>query len=106
MAVGDADGAAARGLDRNMKVASPPTRMKPDTGGEATGTSSHRTFRGGWGQRAWIDQSRSLGGPAGWEFKATNALREYITVVRPSRESERPIIAKKRGNVRGAKGPY
>jgi hypothetical protein len=24
----------------------------------------------------------------------------------PERESERPIVAKKRGNARGAKGPY
>jgi len=29
---------------------------------------------------------------------ATNAPREYITVARPGRESERPILAKKRGN--------
>jgi len=51
-------------------VASPPTRMKPDkTVGQATGKGSQRTFRGGWGQRAWKDQSRSLGGPAGWERK-------------------------------------
>ena len=28
--------------------------------------SSQRTFRDGWGQRAWKDQPRSLGGPAGW----------------------------------------
>jgi hypothetical protein len=37
---------------------------------------------------------------------ATNPPREYITVARPGRESERPILAKKRGNARGAKGPY
>ena len=81
--------------------------MKPDkTGGEATGVSSHRTFRDGWGQRAWKDQPRSLGGPVGWKRKATNASREYITAQRPGRESERPIVAEKRGNARGAKGPY
>ena len=37
---------------------------------------------------------------------ATNAQRESITVARSGRESERPIVAKKRGNARGAKGPY
>src|ERR1017187_4194632 len=29
--------------------------------------SSRRSFRGGWGQRAWKDQSRSLGDPTGRE---------------------------------------
>jgi hypothetical protein len=84
-----------------------PTRMKPDkTDREATGICSDRTFRGGWGQRAWKDQPRSLGGPVGWEAKATNAPREYIIAARPGRESERPIVAEKRGNAHGAKGPY
>jgi hypothetical protein len=65
---------------RNTKVASPPTRMKSEqTGDEATGTSNHRTFRGGWGQRAWKDQSRSLGGPARRGAQATHARREDIT---------------------------
>ena len=40
------------------------------------------------------------------EAKATNGAREYITAQRPGRESERPIVAEKRGNARGAKGPY
>ena len=61
-------------------MASPPTRMKPDeTAGEATGKGSQRTFRGGRGQRAWKDQSRSLGGPAGVEAQATNERRKDIT---------------------------
>src|SRR5260370_8858593 len=80
--------------------------MKPDqTAGEATGASSQRTFRGGWGQRAWIDQSRSLGGPTRRRAKARNVRREDITVARPCRESEGSIVAGKRGNARGAKGP-
>ena len=37
---------------------------------------------------------------------ATNVPREYITAERPGRESERPKVAEKRGNARGAKGPY
>src|ERR1017187_7006542 len=39
---------------------------EPAIGGEATGTCSHRAFRGGWGRRAWTDQSRNLGDPSGW----------------------------------------
>jgi len=38
--------------------------------------------------------------------QATNAQREFITGARSGRESERPTVAKKRGNARGAKGPY
>ena len=37
--------------------------------------------------------------------EASNAAREDITGKRHGRESERPIVAKKRGNARGAKGP-
>ncbi len=37
---------------------------------------------------------------------ATNVPREYITAERSGRESERPKVAEKRGNARGAKGPY
>jgi hypothetical protein len=74
-------------------VANPPTRTKPDqTDGEATGMGSRRTFRDGWGQRAWKDQLRSLGDPVEREPEATNAQREYITEVRRGRESERPIV--------------
>ena len=51
---------------RNVEVASLPTMVKPDKAdGEATGECSRQISRGGWGQRAWTDQSRSLGGPAG-----------------------------------------
>ena len=46
------------------------------------------------------------GRPCRVEAEATNVPREYITAGRPGRESERPIGAEKRGNARGAKGPY
>ena len=39
------------------------------------------------------------------EAEATNVRREDITVARPGRETERPVVAEKRGNARGAKGP-
>jgi hypothetical protein len=38
--------------------------------------------------------------------RATNAPWEDITAAWPSRESERPVVARKRGNAGGAKGPY
>ena len=40
------------------------------------------------------------------EAEAANAPWEDITAERSGRESERPIVAKRRGNARGAKGPY
>ena len=46
------------------------------------------------------------GSPCGVGAKATNELWEDITAARPGRESERPIVAEKRGNARGATGPY
>jgi hypothetical protein len=52
------------------------------TGGEETGKSSHRTFRGGWGQRAWKEQPRSLGGPAG-RLGSSQRQGEDITRKRP-----------------------
>ena len=88
-------------------MANLPTKTKPDkTDGEATGVCSHRTFRGGWGQRAWTDQSKEPGRSG---RVAGNSQRwQGIHNLRggPHRKSERPIVAMKRGNARGAKGPY
>ena len=88
-------------------MASPPTRMKPDkTGGEATGTCSQPDLPG-WLGTARVERSaEEPGRPCRVGAEAANAPREYITAERPGRESERPIVAKKRGNARGAKGPY
>ena len=58
-------------------MARTPPWMKPDTGREAMGRGNGRACRGGWGRRAWTDQPRNLGGPAGWW---TNALGEDITL--------------------------
>jgi hypothetical protein len=53
-----------------------------------------------------VDRSvEEPGRPCRVGASATNARREDITVGRSGRESERPIVAKKRGNARGAKGP-
>lgn len=60
---------------------------KPDIDGEATGKSSHRTFRGGWGRRVWDRSAEEPGRPAVF-FAGVG----------------QPIVAGKRGNDRGAKG--
>ena len=55
---------------------------------------------------AGVDRStRNLRDPAWWSVIWINDGRETITACRPSRESEGAIIASKRGNSRGAKGP-
>src|SRR5579864_6483819 len=52
--------------------------MKPENAGEeATGTCTRRAFRGGWGQHAWKDQSRSLGGPAGGSSRDQRAVGRH-----------------------------
>ena len=87
-----------------MEVASLPKMMKPVTGGEAM--SKHSPDLPGWLGTARVERSvEEPGRPCRVGANATNAPREYITVARPGRESERPIVAKKRGNARRAKGP-
>ena len=61
----------------------------------------------GWLGTARVERSaEEPGRPCRAEAEATSAPWEYITAGRPGRESERPILAEKRGNARGAKGPY
>ena len=80
---------------------------EPATGGEATGKCSRRAFRGGWGQRAWTDQSRILGDPTGRvRRRAQRRAGIYNRLSGSGGESERPIGARKSGNADGAKGPY
>ena len=87
-----------------VQVVNLPKVLKPVIVGEAMGTSSRRTCRGGWGGRALKGWSRNLGGPVRWV--EPNGTREVITVARAVRESAGPIRVKKRGNARGAKEPY
>jgi hypothetical protein len=62
------------------KVASPPTRMKPDTGGEATG--KHLPGFSGWLGAARVERSaEEPGRPCRVGAKATNVRREDITGV-------------------------
>src|ERR1039458_102945 len=88
-----------------LRAAKLPYVMKPDTGGEAMGASSHRALRGGWGRRMGTDQSRNLGDPAEWSAQAgqrprgihnPGAARSGVGPAHNSYEA---------GNDRGAKGP-
>src|SRR4051794_38280130 len=85
-----------------------PERAKPDTGRQATSARSGRALRGGWGRRASTDLSGTWetcpGG--GHDSVRRDRLRESITAVGPGQESEGVRGATKRGNARGAKGPY
>lgn len=60
----------------------------------------------GWLGTARVERSvEEPGRPCREEAQATNRRREDITGAWPGRESERPIVAEKGGNARGAKGP-
>src|SRR5690606_12440695 len=58
--------------------------------------------RGDWGQRAPTDQSGTWETPCG--ESQLNTLRESITGGWPQGESERPILARTRGNARTSEG--
>ena len=80
--------------------------MKPDkTGGEANRHKQPSDLPG-WLGIARVERSaEEPGRPCRAEAEATNGPWKYITAGRPGRESERPKVAEKRGNARGAKGP-
>ena len=86
-------------------MANLPSVVKPDTAREATSKCSGRVPRGDTGRRASKDQHGNLRDPAWRSGIRINDGRETITACRPSRESEGAIVARKRGNSRGAKGP-
>jgi hypothetical protein len=92
-----------------LVVVSLPDELKPDTVREATSICSGRATRGGRGQRASTDQSRNLRDPTRRDLSGAwsrrNRRRESITAVGLGRESEGAIVARMRGNSRGAKGP-
>jgi hypothetical protein len=82
--------------------------MKPDIGGEAM--SKHSPDLPGWLGTARRDRSVEEPGRPGrvGERKLEPTARGKLITggADPGRESERPVVVKKRGNARGAKGPY
>jgi hypothetical protein len=80
---------------------------KPAIRREAMFTSSGGDLRGEWGQRAGKVGLGRLGAPAQrFRQKRDKACAESIRRALEGGESERPIVALKRGNARGAKGPW
>jgi len=81
--------------------------LKPIIRREATFTSSGGDLRDEWGQRAGKVGLGRLGDPGHrLRVKRGEACAESIRLALEIGESERPVVAWKRGNARGAKGPY
>ena len=74
-------------------------------GGEVTGMCTRRALRGGRGQRVPREESRNLGDPACWGIDQKAQLGIHNQLVLHGRKSEGVVVAGKRGNSRGAKGP-
>ena len=93
-----------------VKSANLSKELKPMIRREAMFTSSGGDFRGQRGQRAGKVGRGRLGDPGHrlWPAVAgrSEARVESIRRVLAAGESERPIVALKRGNARGAKGPW
>jgi hypothetical protein len=89
-----------------MRTASLPEGLKPVIGREATFVSNAGVLRGERGQRAGKVGLGRLGGPCRRFRQRNKTRRKSISGELEAGESERPIVAWKRGNARGAKGPW
>jgi hypothetical protein len=87
-----------------------PEVLKPVINEEATSMSTHWATRGDWRERVSKDWQQVPGEPprciVGEEsaLQGGRGINNFVFCRR--RKSERPIVAKKRGNARGAKGLY
>ena len=79
--------------------------MKPVTGGEETGESIHRAFRGDRGQRAGTESSRDLGDPAVGDGKLSRRSTGIHNRGSGRLGVGRAHSSEEAGNDRGAKGP-
>jgi hypothetical protein len=92
---------------RKVRTANLPNKLRADTCREEIFTNSGGVLRGRKGQCAGKVGLGRLGDPCRRpreERGKTSA--ESIRRVMGVGESERPVVAKKRGNARGAKGPW
>jgi len=84
-----------------------PEMLKPATSEEATSMSTHWAIRGDWRERMSKDWQQVPGEPprctVGEESVVQGGRGINNSVFCRRRKSERPIVAKKRGNARGAK---
>jgi len=91
------------------RSASLPDWVKPDTGGEATDRRIRWAARGDWGERMPKELIRYPGDPPrGWWTAVVHGqgrTGSHNRGVLRRRKSDRLVVAEKRGNARGAKGP-
>jgi hypothetical protein len=84
-----------------------PEVLKPATNEEATSMSTHWAIRGDWRERVSKDWQQVPGEPprciSGEESALQGGRGINNLVFCRRRKSERPIVAEKRGNARGAK---
>lgn len=94
----------------HLVVVNQPDLVKPVTYGEEMSASTHRATRGDWGGRESKDCRYVPGDPLRCieteVVKVQSHWGNNNSMNCRMRESERPIVAKKRGNACGAKGPY
>jgi len=93
----------------NCRLINLPKMAKSVTKRRPTCRRSLRIGRGDWGERA-SKEYHQVQGDLTWIASAeravvTNETWEYITTFLPCQKSDRPIVATKRGNACGAKGP-
>ena len=92
---------------RQVRAANLSDVPKPEIRREGMFTSSGGVLRGEWGQRAGKVGLGRLGDPCCRLRPKRNEMHiESIRWALGAWESERPIVAMKRGNARGAKGPW
>ena len=92
---------------RKVRTANLSEMPKPATRREATFTGNGGVLRGRWGQRAGKGWLGRLGDPRRQPREERGEARaESIRRAPGAGESERPMVAMKRGNARGAKGPW
>jgi len=90
-----------------MRAARLPEGLKPDIRCEETFESNAGALRGERGQRAGKVRLGRLGGPCDQlRHKRDETPGESIRRALGAWESERLIVARKRGNACGAKGPW
>jgi hypothetical protein len=90
-----------------VRTARLPKKLKPDTRREEIFTNSGGVLRGERGQRVGKVRLGRLGDPCRRFRKVRDeACAKSIRRAPGVGESERPVVARKRGNARGAKGPW
>ena len=92
----------------NWRSAILPELVKPAIGGEATNGSIRQAARGDWGERATTEHAWYPGEPPRSPASAVETGRgargrHNLRILR-RRQSDRLVVALKRGNSRGAKG--